>query len=308
MAQDGDGADWRLAVAAVTTLVGMMVALVVLVMRMTGDTEEKPEATRGAGGRRRGALDRMQRGAARAAEGGDDDDEDDEDEANTGSRGGRRQAVKDEKKQEKKAQQQAARDATQERNQSVVDKHSKYKQKQQDKEQERLLKEEEEKKAREEKEKNEQEDFDKWKDMFNVDAEGQDDAANAGESAVEQFIEYIKVRKVVQLEDLAAEFKLKTSAAIERLRELEKLGRLSGIFDDRGKYVYITAEEMAGVATWLKKRGRINRPDLVANCNKIVRLNPTAEDKAKLQREAQSAATALDDDAQGGEAEAAAAA
>ena len=28
-----------------------------------------------------------------------------------------------------------------------------------------------------------------------------------------------------------------------RLEQFEKLGRLSGIFDDRGKYIYITEEE-----------------------------------------------------------------
>ena len=79
-------------------------------------------------------------------------------------------------------------------------------------------------------------------------------------------------------EDLAAEFRMRTVAAINRLEELEKMGaalkncfvhsklhpiahaisdvseaprcvalhipigRLSGIFDDRGKYIYITVE------------------------------------------------------------------
>merc|ERR1712187_985435 len=98
------------------------------------------------------------------------------------------------------------------------------------------------------------------------------------------------------LEDIAAEFRMKTTAAIDRLEQLEKLGHLSGIFDDRGKYVYITKEEMAGVADWLKSRGRINRADLVAACNRIIRLNPTEEDKAKLEQEAKSAAAALDEE------------
>merc|ERR1712242_127363 len=103
--------------------------------------------------------------------------------------------------------------------------------------------------------------------------------------------------------DLAAEFRMRTSVAIERLEQLEKLGRLSGIFDDRGKYVYITAEEMSGVAEWLKSKGRINRADLVAACNRIIRLNPTEEDKAKLQQEARTAAATLEEDANDEEAE-----
>merc|ERR1711920_504136 len=154
-----------------------------------------------------------------------------------------------------------------------------------------------EKKAREEKERKEQEEFDKWKEMFNVDAEGEDDAASNDKGAVDRFIEYVQMRKVVNLEDIAAEFRMRTSAAIDRLEQLEKLGRLSGIFDDRGKFVYITQEEMAGVAEWMKQKGRISRADLVAACNRIVRLNPTDEDKAKLQQEARSAAAALGKDA-----------
>merc|ERR1712113_551645 len=128
-----------------------------------------------------------------------------------------------------------------------------------------------------------------WKEMFAVDAEGEADADNKDESAVERFIDYVKVRKVVNLEDIAAEFRMKTSAAIDRLEQLEKLDRLSGIFDDRGKYVYITKEEMAGVADWLKSQGRIRRADLVAACNRIIRLNPTEEDKVKLEQEAREA-------------------
>lgn len=52
-----------------------------------------------------------------------------------------------------------------------------------------------------------------------------------------------QVRKVVNLEDVAAEFRLRASAVIDRIQQLEKLDRLSGIFDDRGKYIYITAED-----------------------------------------------------------------
>merc|ERR1719271_1461861 len=130
--------------------------------------------------------------------------------------------------------------------------------------------------------------------MFAVEAEGEEDGGTADGAAVERFVEYIKVRKVVNLEDLAADFHMRTSAAIDRLKELERSGRISGIFDDRGKFVFITVEEMASMAELLKNKGRINRADLVAACIKIVRLNPTAEDKVKLQQEASSAVDALD--------------
>ncbi len=48
-------------------------------------------------------------------------------------------------------------------------------------------------------------------------------------------IEYITTRKTVGLEELAAEFHMKTAEAIEKVQFLEQSGRVSGVMDDRGK-------------------------------------------------------------------------
>mmetsp|Transcript_15283 Transcript_15283/g.43712 ORF Transcript_15283/g.43712 Transcript_15283/m.43712 type:complete len:315 (-) Transcript_15283:53-997(-) len=304
-----DSQVW-VAAGCVTVLIVIFTSLAVMVMGMQKSAEKPPEP-RGAagGGRRRGALDRMQRGAERTAAGssndpegdqGEEEGDEDADNDGGGDRAGRRNAKKEQKKQEKKANQNAERQGREQQNSVKSEKQQLYDQKQQEKEAERLQREEEERQAREEKEKQEQEEFNKWKEMFAVDAEGEADGDSADVSVVEQFVDFVKMRKIVNLEDLAAEFKMKTSNAINRLQELEKLGRLSGIFDDRGKFVYITAEEMADVAGWLKNKGRINRQELVAACNRFVRLNPTEEDKEKLQKEALSAAAALDEDAEAG--------
>lgn len=165
---------------------------------------------------------------------------------------------------------------------------------QQEKEEERLEKEMEAKKVKAEKEQEEQEEFKKWKHMFSVDEEGEDAASVRDETAVQRFVDYVKLRKVVNLEDLAAEFQIRTAAAIDRLQHLEKLDRVSGIFDDRGKYIYVTKEEMASVADWLKMKGRISRTDLVAACNRLIRLNPTKDDEVKLQAEAKLAEATLE--------------
>jgi len=267
---------------------------VVLKLGSSTETEDpNPKAKAKATPKKRGALDRMARQAAES------EDEDVDDGAVGEGRAGRREAQKQQKKQEKKeaaaANREHREEMEREREEESSKKTDKYSQKQKAKEEERLAREEAERKEREEKEKKEQAEFDDWKNMFSVEAEGEDNSDQADAGAVEKFVDYIKVRKVVNLEDLAADFKMKTSVAIDRLKDLEKLGRLSGIFDDRGKYVYITTEEMAGVAEWLKNKGRISRADLVAACNKIVRLNPTEEDKARLQHEASSAVDALDD-------------
>mmetsp|Transcript_37627 Transcript_37627/g.117257 ORF Transcript_37627/g.117257 Transcript_37627/m.117257 type:complete len:321 (+) Transcript_37627:134-1096(+) len=297
----GGGGDWKLATICLSLLVGVFGALAFLLIRWSSGEGEKPADPAAAGGggqRRRGALDRMQRGVARGAgaAAGADEGEDDEDE--DGDRATRRNAQKQAKKQERRDQQQADRQARQQQDSAKSEKQKKYDLKQQDKEAERQRKEDQEKKEREDKEKREQDEFAKWKEMFAVEAEGEDDDGTRDESAVERFVQYVKRRKVVNLEDLAAEFRMRTSSAIDRLEQLEKLGRLSGIFDDRGKYVYITAEEMAAVADWLRKKGRINRPDLVAACNRLIRLDPTASDREALEREAKSAAACLEEGAE----------
>lgn len=57
-----------------------------------------------------------------------------------------------------------------------------------------------------------------------------------------------KSRKVVVLEDLAAEFGIRTQDVVSRVLALEQMGHISGVIDDRGKFIYITPEEMKKVS------------------------------------------------------------
>jgi hypothetical protein len=52
--------------------------------------------------------------------------------------------------------------------------------------------------------------------------------------------------------------------AIERLRALEAEGDLTGVMDDRGKYIYISRDEMAAVADFIRRRGRVAVAELAA--------------------------------------------
>ncbi|CAK9052396.1 unnamed protein product [Durusdinium trenchii] len=279
MAESGDVTLAALSVAFLFGILGLFVFFGIKARAISEEEEE--QAKQAAQPRRRNALDRMQRGAARAGDEGEGGAE----EAAQGAQAAKRtNPAKEAKKQEKRAQKQAEQEAQQQKLEKASEKAVKYSERQREREAERLRREEEDEKAREEKQKQEKEEMDKWKETFSVEKEGEDDGT-LGEGVVEQFVDYVKLRKVVNLEDLAAEFRMRTVHAIKRLEELEKMGRLSGIFDDRGKYIYITLEEMASVASWLKKKGRINRADLVAGCNKLIRLNPTEEDQAKLDAE-----------------------
>lgn len=99
------------------------------------------------------------------------------------------------------------------------------------------------KKMREEKEKKESEEYALLEKTFTIKEEGTE-KFEFNESVISEFIKYIKIRKVVEIEDLAGTFKLSSAEAVQKLQDLESLGRISGIIDDRGKYVFLTEKEL----------------------------------------------------------------
>lgn len=110
------------------------------------------------------------------------------------------------------------------------------------------------------------------KAQFEVQEEGFDEEENNQEELLKNFIDYIKTNKVVVLEDLAANFKLKTQAAIDRIIELQKENRLSGVIDDRGKFIYISEEELKAVAKFIRQRGRVSIAELAENSSTLINL------------------------------------
>ena len=47
--------------------------------------------------------------------------------------------------------------------------------------------------------------------------------------------------------------------AIKHLKDLDASGRITGVLDDRGKYICISPEELGKVAQFITKRGRVSR-------------------------------------------------
>ncbi|KAM3957084.1 DDRGK domain containing 1 [Aphomia sociella] len=141
-------------------------------------------------------------------------------------------------------------------------------------EEERLL-EESQRKAEEERKKREQEEYEALKAAFSVESEGfEENEEQDRESLLRDFLEYIKAQKVVLLEDLAAHFKLKTQAAIDRITDLQASGELTGVIDDRGKFIYISQKELEDVAKFIKQRGRVSITDLAESSNELINLTP----------------------------------
>lgn len=124
-----------------------------------------------------------------------------------------------------------------------------------------------------EKARQEQEAYEAMKSQFAVEEEGFDEAASLDNpNLLNDFIAQIKREKSVGMEDLASTFHLKTAEVVERIKRMVEDGTLTGVIDDRGKFIYIAPDELEAVAKWLNQRGRVSLPQLADYSNKLIRL------------------------------------
>lgn len=189
---------------------------------------------------------------------------------------GAKKRAKLEAKAEKKAQREAAEQLRQEkkkRDQQVDEERKKVEEKERDEEKRQ---EEEDRKAKEEIAKREHEEYLKMKESFQVEEEGfeEGDATNE-QNLLQEFVNYIKAQKVCILEDLASHFKMKTQTVIDRIKDLQNDNILTGVIDDRGKFIYVSQEEMEAVAKFIKQRGRVSIAEIRENSDKLINLQPS---------------------------------
>jgi DDRGK domain-containing protein 1 len=261
-----------------------------------GDAQQAQEQGRGRGGRGRGGrggnvrnrrrrrldVDGAGPGGVVAGEGIDsgDDDHKDIDDGEDGedlsgmTKAQRKQHMKLKKKAEKQAMKQAQRQAISDqgaRKSAKAERESEYEAARERREQERLA---EQQRLEDEKKRKEEEQYNEWVGAFSVEDTGSVEQLTAEESQglLQQFVDYIEQRKVVELDELAAEFSLKTAEVVERIKQLEESDMLTGVLDDRGKYIFITPQEFQQVAAFIKRRGRVSISDIVAESNKLINL------------------------------------
>ena len=65
-----------------------------------------------------------------------------------------------------------------------------------------------------------------------------------------------------------------TQDAISRVQSLQEMGELTGVVDDRGKFIFISQEELQAVSNFIKQRGRVSIAELVSSSNTLVNLQP----------------------------------
>lgn len=183
-------------------------------------------------------------------------------------------------KLEAKAEKKAQREATEQLRQEQKKKEQKLEEERRKAEEaekaEEKKREEAERKAKEEKERKEHEEYLKMKEAFSVEEEGFEEGDGGDEqNLLQEFVSYVKDQKVVVIEDLAAKFKLKTQACIDRIKDLQN-DILTGVIDDRGKFIYVSQTEMEEIAKFIRRRGRVSITELAENSSKLINLAPNA--------------------------------
>ncbi|KAL6975309.1 hypothetical protein U1Q18_024105 [Sarracenia purpurea var. burkii] len=207
-------------------------------------------------------------------------DESDDEVAAEGEYYNAKASKKREKKQQEREAQRQAEEAAHESRHTKQDRYAELRRRKDEEREARERQLEEEAMARKAKEEEAAAlEFEKWKGDFHVDAEGttENEVQDGNQSLLSDFVEYIKKHKCVPLEDLAAEFKLRTQDCINRITSLENMGKLSGVMDDRGKYIYISLEEMKAVADYIRRQGRVNISHLASKSNQFIDLEPKAQ-------------------------------
>nr|CAG4641410.1 EOG090X0N9E [Eulimnadia texana] len=187
---------------------------------------------------------------------------------------GKKKLAKLEAKAEKRAAREAEEREREERKKREAEMEEERKKKEEQEKQKEIEQAEREQREREEKERREYEEYLQMKAAFSVEEEGYDAEADESKEKdlLNQFINHVKETKIVLLEDLAAKFQLKTQDAIDRLQRLVKEGQLTGVIDDRGKFIYISMEELEAVAKFIRQRGRVSLTELAENSNKLINL------------------------------------
>lgn len=56
------------------------------------------------------------------------------------------------------------------------------------------------------------------------------------------------------------------------------MGLITGVMDDRGKFIYISEEELLKVKKFIEQRGRVNIAELAKSSNELVNLKPIVDE------------------------------
>lgn len=130
--------------------------------------------------------------------------------------------------------------------------------------------------AAEERRLREEEEAERWKALFEVQAQGEESVSGAEKQKEEdeRLVAFLRARKIAPLDEAAAELGLRGARVAERVTALLADGSLSGIVDERGKFVHVSEDEMRAVADYVRAKGRVTIAELAAKSAELIDLTP----------------------------------
>ena len=125
---------------------------------------------------------------------------------------------------------------------------------------------------RAEKKLREDEDYKKWVSHIEVAEKGEVGSVDAAENALREYLAAVAPTesKLLVLDDCAKRHNLAVERLLKIMNDMIDGGSISGVFDDRGKFVYVTDDEYGAIAKFIRNRGRVAMSELVRECNRIV--------------------------------------
>lgn len=134
-----------------------------------------------------------------------------------------------------------------------------------------------------EKQKKEEEEYQSWKSTMSLDASGSGESEKTKlERRAEDVIAVVKRDRIVILEALSATFHTSTAKMVELLTELVKERRLEGIFDEHGKFIFVSQEDRLKIAKIVQRRGRVGIAELTREVNSVISIDPVLPEETPL--------------------------
>lgn len=124
----------------------------------------------------------------------------------------------------------------------------------------------------EEKRRQEAAELKKWSQKITIEAQGIDTLTKEREQALLSKIEKkLASTRTIYVQDLAIELQQSIEETKRLLNAMVNGHKeLKGVFDDRGRFVVVRLDELKRLAAFVMDKQRVNRQELVKECNRIL--------------------------------------
>lgn len=82
--------------------------------------------------------------------------------------------------------------------------------------------------------------------------------------------EHGRAKCVMVLQEAARELEIAVPELVATIEQLLKDDVITGVFDDRGKFIFVSEEHFKRVAKFIRLRGRVSVVEVARECNKII--------------------------------------